>query len=209
MLTASSATPNIGAITARIAGTDGVYVLHGFSRFLYERDTKGFRELKVVEVPADQTTKVTIENEHGTFELSKDGESWAGTLKNKPMKEFESSKADDLVRAFATVNATAFGDAETLASAGLETPAATITFGRADGGETKILFGGQTQGTARFAKLPEGAQIYALSSWVSDWAFANEEKFQKKEGEDEAAAPPGGMPPGMGMPGMPMGMPPH
>src|SRR6478736_473959 len=153
----------------RIAGQDGVFNVEGFSSYSYGRDTKGWRDLKIVEVDTDAVTAVTIQGEKGEFTFAK--------------------------------NATAFGDGKTLAETGLEKPLSVLTIKTA-GGETRLLFGTNSEGTARWMKVDGRDAIYAIGSWAADWAFAEESKFQKKadakkaDGDDAAPSMPG-------MPGMP------
>ena len=204
---------------ARIGGSDGVYILGGYSGYLYSRDTKGWRDLSILELDPEEATAVTIVNEQGEFSFKKAGEEWEGTFKKAKgssaakIADFESKKVKDLLNAYKKLNASGFGDGKTLADTGLETPSATLTIERGESSPVVIHFGSNAEGSSRFAKLPDGQQIYSISSWASDWAFAEEKKFQKaKAGEEEGSDDemPGGMPPGMQMPpgmGMPTGHP--
>src|SRR6187455_2737690 len=56
---------------ARLAGQDGVFGLEGFSSYSFARDTKGWRDLKIVEVDSDAATEVTIQGEKGEFSFVK------------------------------------------------------------------------------------------------------------------------------------------
>ena len=215
----------------RIAGQDGVFNVEGFSSYSYARDTKGWRDLKIVEVDTDAVTAVTIQGEKGEFTFAKsatapkkaaepkaEGEeaekaaddkadkeaekaAWSGKFKKAAIKDFDGGKVLDLLRAYKTLNATAFGDGKTLAETGLEKPLSVLTIKTA-GGETKLLFGTNSEGTARWMKVDGRDAIYAIGSWAADWAFAEESKFQKKadakkaDGDDAAPSMPG-------MPGMP------
>lgn len=172
----------------RVQGHDGVFVLDGYSSFLYKRDTKGWRDLSIVKLDTDKATRVDIRNESGQFELLKEGEQWSGKFKKgksgalSPIVDFESAKVDDLLRAYKTLNASGFGDGKSLAETGLEAPLASLTV-TIDGAKTEILFGASSEGSSRYAKLPQGDQIYTVSSWASDWAFAEESKFKKAKEE--------------------------
>lgn len=203
---------------ARIDGTDAVLVLDGYSSFLYGRETKGWRDLKILELDTEEVSSIGIENEYGTytFEKGEGDDEWSNKFKAvkayaaTKIDEFEASKMKQLLNAYKKLNATGFGDEETLESTGLNEPAAKLTIHLGEGKEQTILFGGNAEGSSRWAKLADDDQIYMVSSWASDWAFAEQDKFQKTPEGEAPAAPPGGMPPGMpGMPGMPPGgMPP-
>ncbi len=194
----------------RLAGTDGVFIMGGLSKYLFDRDTKGWRDLSILEVEPEKVTKVVVENEIGTFTFTKNGTSWKDELKKAKggtakVKEFEPSKVDDLVRAFKTVSASGFGDDKTLMDAGLAEPRAVVKLTTESGAEVTLLVGSDGENSSRWAKVPDKDQIFSVSSWVSDWAVADETKFQKsKEPEKDESGPPDGMPHGM-PPGMMMG----
>lgn len=195
--------------SVRIAGTDGVFIVDGLSKYLFDRDTKGWRDLAILEVEPEKVTKVVVENEIGTFTFTKDGATWKDELKKAKggtgkVKEFESSKVDDLVKAFKTVSASGFGDDKTLMDAGLAEPRAVVKLTTEGGSEVTLLVGSDGENSSRWAKVPEKDQIFAVSSWVSDWAVADETKFQKSKEPEKPEGSPDGMPPGM-PPGMMMG----
>lgn len=197
----------------RVKDQPGVYVLDGYSSFLYARDTKGWRDLSILKMETEKATRVDIENEKGSFTFKKEGSEWKAEYKKAKgaagkVKDFEPSKVEDLLRAYKSLNASDFGDGKSLADTGLETPAAKLVITLESGEKREIVFGGTAEGSSRWAKLADKEAIYAISSWASDWAFAEESKFQKKkDGEKEE----GGEAPdleGMGMPPGMMGMPP-
>lgn len=175
---------------ARLPGHEGVYTIEGFSAFMAKRDTKGWRDLKIVEVPTESITEITIAKNDGTFDFTKKDEKWSGTFKKgkstfgAPIKNFSPEKVDDMLRAYKTLNATEFGDGKTLEETGLQEPQATVTFH----GESDIVlsFGSTSEGNARWVKLSGDEQLYAVSSWAADWAVAGETKFQKKDESQEA-----------------------
>jgi hypothetical protein len=179
---------------ARLKGQDGVYVIDGYSSYLFGRDTKGWRDLSIFKLETDKATRVDITNEHGQFELKKDGSAWVGKFKPAKggsltaIKDFDSAKVEDLLRAYKALNASGFGDGKSLADTGLEKPLSTlaITVGES---KTEIAFGSTAEGSSRFAKLPSQSEIYAVSSWAADWAVAEESKFQKKKDAKEEAEP--------------------
>ncbi len=201
---------------ARVDGTEAVFVLNGYSSFLYGRDTKGWRDMSILELDPEEVKKITIENEHGTYAFDKKDDAddaWDSQFKapNRgpvAIKEFDPKKVKNLLNAYKKLNATDFGDSETVESAELEPPKAKIVIEMSDGAKKEVLFGGTAEGSSRWAKTADKDQVFAISSWASDWAFAEQEKFQAtKKGEDDGdAAPPSmGMPPGM--PTMPAGHP--
>lgn len=177
--------------SARWDGSDGVYVVDGYSSFLYTRDTKGWRDPSIFKFEQDNVTAVTIENENGTFEFKKEGEEWTAKVKKAKapaatkLKDFEKSKLEDMLRAYKTLNANGFGDEKKPADVGLEAPLAKVLIQLDDGAQRKLVFGSNAEGSSRWAQIPDKEQIYTVSSWAADWAFAEESKFQKSKDADK------------------------
>ncbi|HXK19596.1 MAG TPA: DUF4340 domain-containing protein, partial [Polyangiaceae bacterium] len=206
----------------RIAGKDGVYAVKGYSSYLYARDAKGWRDLTLFKFEEGDVTSATIQNEHGSFSFTKDGENWKGKFEKpkgtaEAIKEFDDSKVKDFVRAYKALNADGFAEkGKTAADVGLDKPLATLQLTLKDGAKRDVSVGATAEGSSRWVKVSGSDDIWSISSWAADWAMAEEKKFQKEKKDDkkdkdkkpDAGGPPGGMPPGM--PGMPPGMPnPH
>jgi len=200
----------------RLAGKDGVFAIKGYSSFLYARDVKGWRDLALFKFEEGDVTAATIQNEHGTFSFTKDGENWKGKFEKpkgsaEAIKDFDDSKVKDFVRAYKALNADGFAEkGKTPADVGLEKPLATLQLTLKDGAKRDVSVGANAEGSSRWVKVSGSNDIWSISSWAADWAMAEEKKFQKeskdKKDKDkkDAGGPPGGMPPGM--PGMPPGM---
>jgi len=195
----------------RIAGKDGVYAVQGYSSFMYSRDTKGWRDLTIFKFDDKKAKEVEVDNENGTFTFAKKDDKWTGKFKKASGADkkvgkldpdkFEPSKVGDLLRAYKALNADGFGDDKKPADVGLTEPKATVTVTMADGGKKVLLVGDKAEGSSHWAKKPDEAQLYSISSWAADWATAEPKKFEKGN-NDKSKAPPGGM---HGM--MPHGMP--
>jgi hypothetical protein len=195
----------------RITGKDGVFAVKGYSSYLYARDAKGWRDLTLFKFEEGDVTAATIQNEHGNFSFTKEGESWKGKFEKpkgaaEAIKDFDDSKVKDFVRAYKALNADGFADkGKSPADVGLEKPLATIQLTLKDGAKRDVRVGATAEGSSRWVKVSGSDDIWSISSWAADWAMAEEKKFQKeskdkKDKKPEAAGPGGGMPPGMGMP---------
>ncbi|MEN9581510.1 MAG: hypothetical protein RJA70_4519 [Pseudomonadota bacterium] len=188
---------------ARIVGHDGVYVVKGFQKYLYDRDTSAWRDKSVFKFEENDAVLVSIKNETGAFEFKRQETSWTGTLNGKAIDAFKPSKVDDLLRAYKTLNASEFGDNKALTDVGLGTPKAALTI-EFKGGANKLelLVGDTAEGSSRWVKANNNDTLFTISSWSADWATADAGKFAEKPKDeaDDAAEAPSGMP---GMPGMP------
>ena len=171
----------------RLAKQDGVFAIKGFSKWLYERDAKGWRDKSMLKFDDKEVVKVEIQNTSGVFVFDKAGESWTGkhgktAAAAKPIDKFQPSKVDDLLRAYKALSAIDFGDGKQPAEVGLATPEATVTIDLKGGTGKHILKVGKTaEGTNRWAMTNGSDQIYSISSWSSDWATADAKKFQVTE----------------------------
>lgn len=171
----------------RLAKHDGVYAIKGFSKWLYERDAKGWRDKSMLKFDDKEVVKVDVQNKNGLFTFDKAGESWTGKLgktaaAQKPIDKFQPSKVDDLLRAYKALSAIDFGDDKQPADVGLDKPEATVTIELKGGTGRHVLKVGKTaEGTNRWAMTNGSDQIYSLSSWSSDWATAGVDKFQVTE----------------------------
>jgi len=171
----------------RLAKQDGVFALKGFSKWLYERDAAGWRDKTMFKFEDKDAVKVTIENANGVFTFDKSGEAWTGKhgLKanaQKPIDKFQSSKVDDLLRAYKTLSAMDFGDHKQPADVGLATPQASVTIELRGGSGLHVLkLGNVAEGSNRWAMTNASDQIYTISSWSADWATANVAKFQASD----------------------------
>jgi hypothetical protein len=176
----------------RIAGHDGVFAVKGYSKWLYDRDAKGWRDKSMLKFDEKDVVKVEVKNSNGLFTFEKSGESWTGKHgksagSQKPIEKFQSSKVDDLLRAYKSLSAMDFGDDKKPADVGLDDPAAVVTIELKGGKATYVLkVGGNAESSNRWAMTNESDQIYAISSWSADWATANVSKFQVSESKPAA-----------------------
>jgi hypothetical protein len=172
----------------RLPGKDGVYSLKGYSKWLYDRDVKGWRDRSIFKFEDEDVSKVTVENENGSFVFEKSGEAWVS--KGKAIPDFKSNKVDDLVRAYKVLSAVDFGDGKSLEETGLDKPVATVTIELTGGSGKHVLAVGQNaEGSNRWVKSNSKEQIFSISSWAADWATAKPEKFMESKAPANPHAP--------------------
>ncbi|HKO94885.1 MAG TPA: DUF4340 domain-containing protein [Polyangiaceae bacterium] len=168
----------------RLAKQDGVFAIKGFSKWLYERDAKGWRDKSMMKFDDKEVVQVQIENAHGVFAFEKSGESWTGkhgakATGTKPIDKFQASKVDDLLRAYKSLSAMDFGDDKKPADVGLAPPEASVTITLRGGSGVHVLkLGGAAESSNRWAMTNASDQIYTISSWSAEWATADISKFQ-------------------------------
>lgn len=197
----------------RITGQDGVYAVKGYSSYLYGREIKDWRDRTVFKFDDAKVKTVQITNEHGTFDFAKDGDKWSGKFKKAKaaaggaIKNFDDSKVADMLRTYKALNADAFDeDGKKPADVGLESPLAIVTITLDDGAKRILKLGSNAEGSSRWAMKEGESELVSIGSFAADWAFAEQEKFQKAgdAGKADSKAPSmPGMPEMPGMPGMP------
>jgi hypothetical protein len=164
----------------RVAGKDGVWVSNGYSSYLYAREVKDWRDREVLKFEDANVVSVALDNAHGKFSFSKNGDEWSATYKGKTIERFDPEKDKDLLRAYKALSAEDFADDKTAADTGLDKPEATVQFTLKDNaGSPKVVVGKVSTGTSRYAQKDGTATVFTLSSWTSDWATAEVSKFQK------------------------------
>lgn len=184
----------------RVGGTDGVFVVKGYSKYLYDRDASTWRNKSIFKFEDKDAASITIKNENGEFAFTRDNNTWAGTFNGASFERFKTSKVDDLLRAYKSLNASKFGDDKSDADVGLTEPTATVTIQlKGDGDQYVLSVGDTAEGTSRWVKASNADTIFSISSWSADWATADLSKFQEKEkdaddedsdGDDKKAAMP-------------------
>jgi hypothetical protein len=198
---------------ARIGGKDGVFVVGGYSSFLYTREVKNWRETSILKFEDANVIQAEIENKNGSFSFSKNGDKWSGTFakrdkdgkaekdKDKDWKKFDEAKVKDMLRAYKSLNAEDFADEK--ADTGIDKAAeegGIIKIKLKDNGGDYTIKVGKSKGSSRYAtKEPGDGTVYVISSWAADWATAAQSKFEKsddkKKGGKDAAPEPPPMPP--------------
>lgn len=173
----------------RLANHDGVYALQGYSKYLYDRDGKGWRDKSIFKFDDKEVERVVIRNDNGTFTFERKDDQWSGRFgKVAPGAEFERfkpSKVDDLLRAYKNLNASEFGDEKTPEDVGLDKPVATVTIEmKGDGAPYVLQVGDSAENNGRWVKASTSETLFSISSWSADWATAELSKFQEAKSDD-------------------------
>jgi hypothetical protein len=180
----------------RLSGKDGVFVVSGYSSYLYGRELKAWRETSILKFEDENATQVDVTNKNGLFSFSKNGDKWAGSMTKrdkdgklaKPEKEwkhFDEAKVKDLLRAYKGLYADDFGEAKDKADSGTQT--AEQSGGvihvklKDNGGDFTVNVGKVAKGTNRWATKAGDDILYSITSWSADWATADASKFEKPD----------------------------
>jgi len=180
---------------ARINGKDGVWVVGGYSGFLYTREVKNWRETSILKFEDANVIQVSVTNPNGQFSFSKNDDKWSGSYAKrdkdkkleKPEKKwekFDEAKVKDMLRAYKSLTAEDFGDEKSdtgLAEAEANGGVVQIKL-KDNAGDLTVKVGKVSKGTSRYA-IKDGGDgvIYVLSSYSADWATADKAKFEKSD----------------------------
>lgn len=97
-----------GKTAVRVAGSDEVHAQAGLSPSTFSNDVSRWIETTYFEVDKDKIATASLSNEHGTFELRKDGEAWRVMVGDAPLaipadKALKTSTIDSLLDAASKV----------------------------------------------------------------------------------------------------------
>lgn len=191
---------------AMVEGKPSIYLVSGYSSYSYTRELKGWRDTEIFKFDDANVTNVTIENKSGAFSFTKGGETWAGTLKDKPITDFNPEKVKDGLRNLKALNAEDFGDGKSPADTGLDNPEAKITINLKDGaGKYVLKIGKVSTGTSRYAQKEGDPTVFIVSNFGTEFALIEPSKLAKPKDAGADSGKDGPKP--MDMPAMPHGMP--
>lgn len=171
----------------RLPGKDAVYAVKGYSSYLFNRDSKAWREKTIFKFEDKDLVKIGLENENGTFSFEKSGDDWKAEYAKpkskafKDLEKFDKTKLQSLISAYKSLTAADFGDDKKPEDVGLAPPKATLTFDMKEGTAKYVVTFGNVESSNRWAKRNGSDEIFNVSSWAGDWATANVDKFQKTE----------------------------
>jgi hypothetical protein len=181
--------------TARKAGEKTVYAAKGYQSFLFQKETKNWRDTDVVKFEDANVVAVEVENKNGKFSFTKNGEKWGGSFYERDAKKglaekaakwerFDEAKVKDLLIAYKQLKAVDF--AKDKDDTGIDKAAeegGVIRVKMKDGnGDFTVKVGKKQENDNRFL-VKEGGDgtVYVVSSWSANWAVADKEKFSKPE----------------------------
>jgi len=182
----------------RIAGKTGVFGVKGYSSYIYTREPKQWRDMQLLKFDDKQVKSVEIDNEHGAFVFTKaaekkDGDeadkktTWAGKFRKgkagalAPIARFESSKVEDMLRAYKDLNALDYAQNKSPVDTGLDSPTATLTVTLEDGARRVLKLGKTGESSNRWATTEGNPEAFTISSYAADWVTSNVDKYQKPE----------------------------
>ena len=151
---------------------DAVWQVNGDLRVLFDKRPSDWRDRSVTTFNADEAREIAIDaRDREQIRLRKlaagDGGAggWAVVQSTREIPELDPLVPKELLKAMASLKASEFADGTTLAAAGLDRPALTITV-TLGGGEKDIVLVGNASGADEFfVKTSEGPQVFLVKGF--------------------------------------------
>jgi hypothetical protein len=184
-----------GGTMVRQEGEDVVVAARGTIRYAFEKELKFLRDRTVSDVDPASLKAAVISSAKGTFKFERpEGGKWQQAKGEKPIKDFEPSKVDGLVSAFAKLHAVDFNDpAESEESAGLKAPLASLVITPKEGAEVKYEIGKLDAGASEYVlRASVSPLVFRISRFTGDRLIADGPSFSeppKKAGEEPKGMP--------------------
>jgi uncharacterized protein DUF4340 len=162
--------PSYGATNVRVAGDDRVYEVRDLRTYDIRPDPGSWIDRKLVDMPAEDVTKIAIHEGSTTIGLSKSGTTWTMT---QPAGDADAAKVDAWLRGILGILATEPAGKADKPELGFESPAATVelTKTKDNATETVVLrIGGSAPGAEgqRYARRDGASHAVILSSWDAE-----------------------------------------
>jgi len=161
--------PNYGVTHVRLAGDDRVYEVRDLRTYDIRPDAGAWIDRKLVEVPAEDVTAVTIRADTSTITLTKAGDGWSMT----PSGAADSAKIDTWIRGVTGILISEPAGRADGPAFGFDAPAATVELSRTKDGaaETVTLrVGAEVPGGEGtwYARRDRSTHAVVLSSWDAE-----------------------------------------
>jgi hypothetical protein len=183
-----------GMTMLRVRDRDEVFGASGSLRYAFDRELKGWRDRRVVNVQIDDVKSIRFESPNGTFQFQREGQGWTIVEGHKALDEFDPKQVNGIVATAARLIASDFATDEiSPARAGLTEPRATITLMLAEDPNPIVLDLGDSAAESGevYLRRQGSDTIYLVSTYLADRLQPGATAFRTPE---PPAVPPTGMP---------------
>ena len=185
----------VGAGTmVRPSGTTDVWRASGITKFAFDKGPSDWRDKSITTFQATDVEKLDVAGKDGAkISLKKTGtkegseDKWDVVSSSVKIEKLDNSVPNGMVSALASWKANDFADGATLATAGLDAPALTITVGL-KGGKSVAALIGTKKGEDTFVKKADAPQIFLVKKFNLERIAKGPMEFRDKTLCDLAAA---------------------
>ncbi len=166
----------VGAGTmVRPSGTNDVWRASGITKFAFDKGPTDWRDKSITTFQTTDVEKLDVAGKDGAkVSLKKTGtkegseDKWDVVSSSVKIEKLDNSVPNGMVSALASWKANDFADGATLAAAGLDAPALTVTVGLKGGKSVTALVGnrkGEKAGEDTFVKKSDAPQIFLVKKF--------------------------------------------
>jgi uncharacterized protein DUF4340 len=189
----------VGAGTmVRPSGTNDVWQATGITKFAFDKGPTDWRDKSITTFQTAEVEKLDVAGKDGAkISLKKTGskegseDKWDVVSSSVKIEKLDNSVPNGIAAALANWKANDFADGATLAVAGLEAPALTVTVGLRGGKSVTALIGtqkGEKAGGDTYVKKADAPQIFLVKKFNLDRVAKRAMDFRDKTLCDLAAA---------------------
>jgi hypothetical protein len=186
---------SVGAGTmVRPSGTNDVWRASGITKFAFDKGPTDWRDKSITTFQAAEVEKLDVAGKDGAkISLKKTGtkegneDKWDVVSSSVKIEKLDNSVPNGMVSALASWKANDFADGATLAAAGLDAPALTVTVGLKGGKSVTALIGNK-KGEDTYVKKADAPQIFRVKKFNLDRIAKRPMDFRDKTLCDLAAA---------------------
>jgi hypothetical protein len=172
----------------RVEGKDEVWQAVGSLKYQFDKDSAGWRDKSVVTFSEGDVERLEVVSSGGKIALSKppkaDGgaadSAWKVVESSVKVDPFDKGVPNDMISALAGLKTNDFADGISLADAGLDAPALTLTIGlKGDRKETLLI--GKKKGEEDFyVKSAKSPQVFLIKKYTVDRFNKRPIEFREK-----------------------------
>ena len=190
---------SVGAGTmVRPSGTNDVWRASGITKFAFDKGPTDWRDKSITTFQAAEVEKLDVADKGGAkISLKKTGtkegseDKWDVVSSSVKIEKLDNSVPNGIVSALANWKASDFADGATVAAAGLDAPALTVTVGLKGGKSVSALVGSkkaEKSGDDTFVKKADAPQIFLVKKFNLERIAKRPMDFRDKTLCDLAAA---------------------
>ena len=185
----------VGAGTmVRPSGTNDIWRASGITKFAFDKGPTEWRDKSITTFVTTEVEKLDVAGKDGAkVSLKKAGtkegseDKWDVVSSSVKIEKLDNSVPNGIVSALASWKANDFADGATLAAAGLDAPALTVTVGLKGGKSVTALIGNK-KGEDTYVKKADAPQIFLVKKFNLERIAKGPMEFRDKTLCDLAAA---------------------
>jgi Domain of unknown function (DUF4340) len=178
----------VGAGTmVRPAGSNEIWRASGISKYIFDKGPSDWRDKSITTFPATDVEKLEVAAKDGAKISLKKGatkqgveDKWDVVSSTVKIDTLDNSVPNGIVGALSNWKANDFADGVTLAAAGLEPPALTVTVGLKGGKSVVALVGGKKGEEDFYVKKADAPQVFLVKKFGAEKVDKRPIEFRDK-----------------------------